>query len=131
MQIDRSQTMPSQPQPANAIMGQARRDGDFRSLVHGHIVGATVTFEPGARTAWHTHPLGQILLIASGVGWVQSEGGAKQTVVPGDIVRFGPGERHWHGATDRVAMSHIAIVEELDGVSTDWQEHVTDAEYLG
>ena len=91
--------------------------------------GATVTFEPGARTTWHTHPLGQTLIVTSGCGWVQSEGSPKEEVGPGDIVWFPPGERHWHGATATTAMTHIAIAEALDGKSVDWLEKVTDEQY--
>jgi len=90
-----------------------------------------VTFEPGARTAWHTHPIGQVLLITAGCGWVQSWGKAKQQVTPGDVVWFDPNEKHWHGATSTTAMSHIAIVESLDGKTADWMEHVSDEQYLG
>lgn len=93
--------------------------------------GATVTFEPGARTAWHTHPLGQTLLVVPGLGRVQREGGPIEEIRAGDIVWFAPGEKHWHGASADVAMSHIAIAEALDGKVVDWLEHVTDAEYLG
>ena len=92
-------------------------------------VGAIVTFESGARTAWHTHPLGQTLLITGGCGWVQREGGPVEEVHPGDVVWFSPGERHWHGATATTAMTHIAIQEQLDGKAVDWEEHVSDEQY--
>ena len=92
-------------------------------------VGASVTFEPGARTAWHTHPLGQTLLITAGYGWVQREGGPVEEVHPGDAVCFSPGERHWHGATATSAMTHIAIQEQLDGKAVDWEEHVSEEQY--
>ena len=91
--------------------------------------GGIVTFEPGARTAWHTHPLGQTLIVISGCGWVQVEGSPREEVRPGDIVWFAPGEKHWHGAAATIAMSHIAIAEALDGKSVDWMEKVTDAQY--
>ena len=92
-------------------------------------VGASVTFEPGARTAWHTHPLGQTLIITAGCGRVQREGGPVEEVRPGDVVWFPPGEKHWHGATVTTGMTHIAIQEELDGKVVDWMEHVTDEQY--
>ena len=92
---------------------------------------ATVTFEPGARTAWHIHPLGQTLLILSGCGWVQKEGGAREEVRPGDVVWFEPNERHWHGATATNGMSHIALQENLNGKVVEWMEKVTDEQYLG
>ena len=91
--------------------------------------GASVTFEPGARTAWHTHPLGQTLIITAGCGWVQREGGPVEEVHPGDVVWFPPGEKHWHGATPTTAMTHIAIQEALDGKVVDWLEHVSDEQY--
>lgn len=90
---------------------------------------ASVTFEPGARTAWHTHPLGQTLIVISGCGLVQREGGPVETIRPGDVVRFAPAEKHWHGATQTTAMTHIAVQEQLDGKAVDWLEHVSDAEY--
>ncbi len=93
------------------------------------IGGASVTFEPGARTAWHTHPLGQTLIVTSGVGWVQKEGGPKEEIRPGDIVWIPPAEKHWHGATATTAMTHIAMGEALDGKTVDWLEKVTEALY--
>ncbi|HTQ11112.1 MAG TPA: cupin domain-containing protein [Fimbriimonadaceae bacterium] len=93
------------------------------------VAGNTVTFEPGARTAWHTHPLGQTLIVMSGVGWAQREGGGKEEIRTGDVVWFEPGERHWHGASASEGMSHIAIQQSLDGRAADWLEHVSDAEY--
>jgi quercetin dioxygenase-like cupin family protein len=95
------------------------------------VAGALVTFEPGARTAWHTHPLGQTLVVMSGCGWVQREGGAVEEIRPGDVVWFAAGEKHWHGATATTAMSHIAVQEKLDGKVVDWLEHVSDAQYGG
>jgi quercetin dioxygenase-like cupin family protein len=94
------------------------------------VRGARVTFEPGARTAWHTHPLGQTLIVTSGVGWAQREGGPIEEIRPGDVVWFAPNEKHWHGATSTNAMTHIAIQEALDGKVVVWMEHVTDKEYL-
>jgi hypothetical protein len=93
------------------------------------VAGAHVTFEPGARTAWHTHPLGQTLIVTAGCGWVQREGGAVEEIRPGDVVWFPPGEKHWHGATATTGMSHIAIQEKLDGKSVDWMEKVGDDQY--
>jgi quercetin dioxygenase-like cupin family protein len=91
--------------------------------------GASVTFEPGARTAWHTHPLGQTLIVTSGVGWVQAWGGAVAEICPGDVVWFPPGEKHWHGATPTTAMTHIALQEALDGKVVDWMEQVSGEQY--
>ena len=93
------------------------------------VQGASVTFEPGARTAWHTHPLGQTLIVTSGCGWVQRWGGPVEEIRPGDVVWFPPGEKHWHGATATTAMAHIAIQERADGKTVDWMEHVTDEQY--
>ena len=94
------------------------------------VRGASVTFEPGARTAWHTHPLGQTLIVTSGLGWAQREGGPIEEIRPGDVVWFAPNEKHWHGATPTTAMTHIAIQEALDGKVVDWMEKVSDEEYL-
>ncbi len=129
MRITRSGESPSQKGPAEYFTGQVRIDSRFSTTAPARTGGGTVTFEPGARTAWHTHPLGQTLLITSGVGWVQIEAGPKEEVRPGDIVWFPPGVKHWHGATAATAMSHIAIAEALDGKSVDWMEKVTDAQY--
>jgi quercetin dioxygenase-like cupin family protein len=93
------------------------------------VAGASVTFEPGARTAWHTHPLGQTLIVTSGAGWVQREGGAVEAIFPGDVVWFAPNEKHWHGATPTTALTHIAIQEKKDGKVVDWLEHVSDQQY--
>jgi len=93
------------------------------------VAGALVTFEPGARTAWHTHPLGQTLFVMIGLGWVQREGGPVEEIRPGDVIWFAPGEKHWHGASAKTAMSHIAIQEKLDGKAVDWMEHVSDDQY--
>jgi len=106
-----------------------RIDPLFQAPDPARVAGASVTFEPGARTAWHTHPLGQTLIITAGCGWVQTKGSAREEVRAGDIVWFPPGEKHWHGATATIGMSHIAIAEALDGKTVDWMEKVTDAEY--
>jgi quercetin dioxygenase-like cupin family protein len=108
-----------------------RIDAPFKGETPARVGGATVTFEPGARTAWHTHPLGQTLLVLSGFGRVQREGGPIEEIRPGDIVWFPPGEKHWHGASPNTAMSHVAIAEALDGKVVDWLEHVTDTQYKG
>ena len=129
MQITRSGTQPSQKGSAENFTGQVRVDSRFAATAPARHGGGTVTFEPGARTAWHTHPLGQTLLITSGLGWVQVEGGPKEEVRPGDIVWFPPGEKHWHGGTDKTAMSHVAISEALDGKTVYWMEKVTDQQY--
>jgi quercetin dioxygenase-like cupin family protein len=129
MEITRSGSQPSQKGPAEYFTGAVRVDSRFQGRAPARVGGGIVTFEPGARTAWHTHPLGQTLIVTSGRGWVQVDGGAREDVLPGDIVWFGPGERHWHGATATTAMSHIAIAEALDGKTVDWLEKVTDAQY--
>jgi quercetin dioxygenase-like cupin family protein len=130
MEIKRSGAEPSRKGPAEWFTGTVRIDPLFQAPAPARVSGATVTFEPGARTAWHTHPLGQTLLIVSGVGWVQREGGAIEQVRPGDVVWFPPGLKHWHGASPTTAMSHIAIQESLDGKNVEWMEHVTDAQYV-
>ena len=129
MNITRVGTQPSAKGPAEYFTGTVRIDPLFQPQAPARAVGASVTFEPGARTAWHTHPLGQILLITAGCGWVQREGGPVEEVHPGDVVWFSPGERHWHGATASTAMTHIAIQEQLDGKTVDWEEHVSDEQY--
>ncbi len=107
-----------------------RIDAPFQAFAPGRAGGATVTFEPGARTAWHTHPLGQTLLVTAGLGWTQCAGGPVEEIRPGDVVRCPPGVKHWHGATPATAMTHVAIAEALDGKVVDWLEHVTDEQYL-
>ena len=129
MNITRIGTQPSAKGPAEWFTGTVRIDALFQPQAPARAVGVSVTFEPGARTAWHTHPLGQILLITAGCGWVQREGGPVEEVHPGDVVWFSPGERHWHGATATTAMTHIAIQEQLDGKAVDWKEHVSDEQY--
>ncbi|HEV2602989.1 MAG TPA: cupin domain-containing protein [Microvirga sp.] len=129
MQITRSGAQPSGKGPTEYFTGPVRIDPLFSAPDPARVAGASVTFEPGARTAWHTHPLGQTLIVTSGLGWVQREGGPVEEVRPGEVVWFPPGEKHWHGATATTAMTHIAIQERLDGKAVDWMEHVTDGEY--
>ena len=130
MDIKRIGTTPSAKGPAGWFNGTVRIDPLF-GPDPDRAGGALVTFEPGARTAWHTHPLGQTLIITAGCGWVCREGGPIEEVHPGDVVWFPPGEKHWHGATATTAMSHIAVQEKLDGKAVDWLEHVTEDEYRG
>jgi len=106
-----------------------RIDPLFAPPEPARVAGAHVTFEPGARTAWHTHPLGQTLIVTSGLGWVQRVGASVEEIRPGDVIWFPPGEKHWHGATPTTAMTHIAIQEKLNGSAVEWMEHVTDAQY--
>jgi quercetin dioxygenase-like cupin family protein len=109
--------------------GRVRVDRLFNAPDPARVAGASVTFEPGARTAWHTHPLGQTLIVTAGCGWVQREGAPVEEIRPGDVVWFSPGEKHWHGATATTAMTHIAIQEALNGKVVDWMEKVTDEQY--
>jgi quercetin dioxygenase-like cupin family protein len=106
-----------------------RLDSPFQRTAPARVSGAVVTFEPGARTAWHTHPLGQTLIVTSGLGRVQRVGGAIEGIAPGDVVWIEPGEKHWHGASPTTAMTHVAIAEMLDGKAVQWMEHVTDEQY--
>lgn len=129
MEIKRIGTQPSAQGPSDWFTGTVRIDPLFQPNAPARAAGASVTFEPGARTAWHTHPLGQTLIIMAGCGRVQREGGPVETVYPGDVVWFAPGEKHWHGASPNNAMTHIAMQEALDGSFVTWMEHVTDAEY--
>ena len=129
MDIKRAGTQPSTKGPEAWFTGTVRIDARFNGSDGARVGGATVTFEPGARTAWHTHPRGQTLLVTAGLGRVQREGGPVEEIRPGDIVWFAPHEKHWHGAAPHCAMSHIAIAEALDGKSVDWMEHVTDEQY--
>jgi quercetin dioxygenase-like cupin family protein len=115
--------------PDQWFTGVVRIDPLFDRLQPARVSGASVTFEPGARTAWHTHPLGQTLIVTSGCGWAQREGGQVEEIHPGDVVWFPPGEKHWHGATAATAMTHIAIQEKLDGKAVEWLEKVTDEQY--
>ncbi len=129
MEITRIGSQPSAKGPAEWFTGTVRIDPLFSANEPARTGGASVTFEPGARTAWHTHPLGQTLIITFGCGWVQREGGPIEEVHPGDVVQFAPGEKHWHGAAPTTAMSHIAIQEALDGKAVEWLEHVSDEQY--
>ena len=129
MEIRRAGSRPSGKGPADYFTGAVRIDPLFEAADPGRVAGAHVTFEPGARTAWHTHPLGQTLIVTAGCGWVQREGGPVEDIRPGDVVRFAPGEKHWHGATASTGMSHIAIQEKLDGRTVDWMEQVSDEQY--
>ena len=129
MKITRAGSQPSTRGPADWFTGAVRLDPLFTAPAPARVVGAAVTFEPGARTAWHTHPLGQTLLVTFGLGWVQRDGGPVEEVRPGDVVFFEPGERHWHGASPTTAMQHLAIQEALDGRAVDWLEHVSDEDY--
>ncbi len=129
MEINRVGSQPSAKGPADWFTGTVRIDPLFGAKEPARTGGAGVTFEPGARTAWHTHPLGQTLIITAGCGWVQRWDGPIEEVHPGDVVQFAPGEKHWHGATATTAMSHIAIQEALDGKAVEWLEHVSDEQY--
>lgn len=120
---------PSSSGPAEYFTGTVRMDPLITAPAPARLRGLTVTFEAGARTAWHTHPLGQTLLVTAGLGLVQREGGSIETIRPGDTIFFEPNEKHWHGASPEVAMTHIALQEELDGSAVTWVEHVTDAQY--
>jgi quercetin dioxygenase-like cupin family protein len=129
MDIRRSGSVPSGKGPDDWFTGTVRIDPLFAASPPTRTAGNLVTFEPGARTAWHTHPLGQVLIVTAGAGRVQTLGGPIAEVHPGDVVWFGPDERHWHGASPTTAMTHIAIQEALDGRNVTWMEHVSDAEY--
>jgi quercetin dioxygenase-like cupin family protein len=129
MDIKRSGSQPSGKGPADYFTGTVRVDPLFKASDPARVVGASVTFEPGARTAWHTHPLGQTLIVTSGFGRVQCEGGPIEEIRPGDVIWFPPGEKHWHGAGPTTAMTHLAIQEALDGKTVDWMEKVSDAQY--
>jgi quercetin dioxygenase-like cupin family protein len=129
MDIRRNGSRPSGRAPAENFTGSVRTEPLFQVGDPARVRGTNVTFEPGARTAWHTHPLGQTLIVTAGCGWAQSWGGPVQTIGPGDVIWFPPGEKHWHGGTATTAMTHISIVEHLDGKSADWLEKVTDEQY--
>ena len=131
MEIKRSGSQPSGKGPAEYFTGMVRIDPLFSPPDPARVTCAHVTFEPGARTAWHTHPLGQTLVVTSGCGCVQREGGEKQEIRAGDVIWFEPGEKHWHGAIATTAMSHIAIQEKQDGSPVMWMEQVSDEEYGG
>ena len=130
MEITRNGSQPSIQGPADWFTGTVRIDPLFlQANDPSRVTGASVTFEPGARTAWHTHPLGQILIVTAGYGRVQCEGGPIEEIRPGDVVWFPPGEKHWHGASPDTAVTHIAIQETLDGSNVDWMEKVSDEQY--
>lgn len=129
MDIMRAGSRPSRPGPAEWFTGRVRMDPLFAAPDPARAQGALVTFEPGARTAWHTHPLGQTVIVTAGLGWAQREGGPVAEIRPGDVVWFPPGEKHWHGATATTGMSHIAVQEALDGQTVTWLEQVTDDQY--
>jgi 4-carboxymuconolactone decarboxylase len=129
MDVKRNGSQPSGKGPDEYFTGNVRLDPLFEAPDPARARGASVTFEPGARSAWHTHPLGQTLIVTSGCGWVQSEGGPKVDIRPGDVVWCPPNEKHWHGATPTTAMTHIAIQEALDGKVVEWMEKVSDEQY--
>ena len=129
MDIKRNGSQPSSKGPAEYFTGTVRIDPLFEAPDPARARGASVTFEPGARSAWHTHPLGQTLIVTSGCGWVQSEGGPKMEIRSGDMVWCPPNEKHWHGATTTTGMTHIAIQEQLDGKVVEWMEKVSDEQY--
>ena len=129
MEIKRNGSQPSGKGTAEYFTGNVRIDPLFPPNESMRASGASVTFEPGARTAWHSHPLGQTLIVTAGCGLVQSLGGSIQKIRPGDVIWSAPGEKHWHGATPTTAMTHISIVEQVDGKSADWMEHVSDEQY--
>jgi quercetin dioxygenase-like cupin family protein len=129
MNIIKSGSQPSGRAPAEYFTGTVRVDPLIQADAPARIFAANVTFEPGARTAWHTHPLGQTLIVTAGCGLVQRWGGPIEQIRPGDVVWFPPAEKHWHGATPTTAMTHIAIVEHLDGKSADWMEKVSDEQH--
>ena len=131
MEIKRSGSEASRTGPADWFTGSVRIDPLFQAPEPARVTGAYVTFEPSARTAWHTHPLGQTLFVTAGVGRVQRWGGPIEEIRPGDVVWFPPGEKHWHGASPTTAMSHIAIQEALNGKQVDWMEKVSDEQYHG
>jgi quercetin dioxygenase-like cupin family protein len=129
MEIKRAGTQPSAKGPSEWFTGTVQIDPLFQAPEPAFVQGASVSFGAGARTAWHTHPLGQTLIVTAGCGWVQREGGPIEEIRPGDVVWFSPGAKHWHGATPTTAMTHIAIQENKDGKVVDWMEHVSDGEY--
>jgi quercetin dioxygenase-like cupin family protein len=131
MELKRNGTQPSAKGPAEYFTGTVRVDPLFASTAPARTSAAVVTFEPGSRSNWHTHPLGQRLVVTSGCGYVQSWGGPLRIIRPGDVVICPPGEKHWHGAAPGTAMTHIAIQEELNGKAVDWLERVTDQQYRG
>jgi len=131
MEIKRNGSRASGKGPADYFTGSVRVDMLFDAPEPARVVGASVTFEPGAHTAWHTHPLGQTLVVTAGCGRAQRWGGEIEEILPGDVIWFAPGEKHWHGAAPTTAMTHLAIQEKLDGKTADWLEHVSDEQYGG
>ena len=131
MELKRNGTQPSGKGPADYFTGTVRIDPLLQAKEPSRVNAASVTFEPGARTAWHTHPLGQTLIVTAGFGRAQSWGGPVEELRPGDVVTFAPGEKHWHGASPATAMTHVALHEAFDGKTVDWLEHVTDEQYAG
>ena len=131
MEIKRIGSQPSNKGPAEWFTGTVRMDPLFQPKEPARAAGASVTFEPGARTAWHTHPLGQTLIVVAGCGRAQRWGGPVEEIRPGDVVRFEPGEKHWHGAAPGTAMTHIAIQEQFEGKVVEWMEKVSDEQYRG
>ena len=131
MDVQRAGSQPSGKGPEDWFTGTVRIDPLFKAAEPGRVAGACVTFEPGARTAWHTHPLGQALIVTSGCGRAQRVGGPIEEIRPGDVVWIPAGEKHWHGASPTTAMTHYAIHEQLDGKAVDWLEKVSDAQYGG
>ena len=129
MKITRAGTTASRPGPQDWFTGAVRIDALFPAEGGRRASAATVTFEPGARTRWHTHPLGQTLIVIAGLGWVQRQNGPKESIRPGDVVFFEPGERHWHGASAEVAMSHIAVQETFENSNVEWLEAVSNEQY--
>jgi quercetin dioxygenase-like cupin family protein len=129
MNIIRGNLQPSRKGPAEYFTGSVRIDTPFKGTEPARVGGAFVTFDPGARTAWHTHPLGQTLIVTAGCGWVQTASGPKEEISPGDVVWIPAGEKHWHGATATIGMTHIAIAEALAGKTVDWMEQVSDQQY--
>ena len=129
MDIKRSGSQPSGKGSAEYFTGAVRIDPLYQPPAPARVVAASVTFEPGARTAWHTHPLGQTLIVTAGCGWAQRWGGPMEEIRPGDVIWIPPGEKHWHGAAPATAMTHIAIQEQLEGKAVDWMEHVSAEQY--
>ena len=129
MEIKRVGSRPSEKGPADWFIGAVRIDRLIDAPEPARVAGASVTFEPGARTAWHTHPLGQTLIVTAGCGWIQRWGGPVEEIRPGDVVWFAPGEKHWHGATATTGMTHIAVQEKLNGQVVEWMEKVSDEQY--
>jgi quercetin dioxygenase-like cupin family protein len=129
MEIKRNGSQACSKGPADYFTGAVRVDSLFQTPDPARVSSASVTFEPGARTAWHTHPLGQTIIVTSGCGWAQREGGFVEEIYPGDVIWFPPGEKHWHGATPTTTMTHIAIQETLNGKAVNWMEKVSDAQY--